>query len=122
MIVVKIVCYCYIRDGSEPLRGAVVSLYDERGLFEQHRTDFTGRCVFSNLEPAAYTARETSVPYYALPSPTAHKLDGTDGRRLFEVGFASAPRFAFDENRIENAETRGRINELKEKARRIRNG
>ena len=113
----KIVCYCYMRGGSEPLRGAVVSLYDKRGLFEQHKTDLTGRCVFSSLPRANYVLRETYVPNYALKSRTVHKIKGADCRRYIEIGFASAPRFAYDENMLENPEVRGKINELRERLR-----
>jgi hypothetical protein len=105
-----------MRDGSEPVRGAVVSLYDGRGLLEQHKTDFTGRCVFSGLEPADYTVRETSVPYYALPSRAVHRVGGADCPRFREVGFASAPRFAPVGEGVDSAAVRARINELRAKA------
>jgi hypothetical protein len=95
----------------------VVSLYDGRGLLEQHRTDFTGRCVFSRLERGAYTVRETSVPSYALVSRAVHRISGAGGRRLFEVGFASAPRFGFSESDIADPAVRAKINELRERAR-----
>ena len=86
----KIVCYCYMRDGSEPLPGAVVSLYDgEEKLLARRKTDFTGRCAFLKLPPKEYRLRETAVPKRAALSERTHKIDGADGRKFIEIGFAS---------------------------------
>ena len=112
---VKIVCYCYMRNGSEPLRGAVVSLYDKDGLLEQHSTDFTGRCAFLNLKPGEYTARQTHAPRHALASRTAHRICADCRCLCIEVGFASERRFA-DIEGVESPEARAKINELRNKA------
>ena len=89
----RIECLCFVKSGSAPVPGAVVSVSSPRGVV--HRTaDFNGRCVFKDLPEGAYKIKQVSAPSRFLKSQTVHSVTLNKKRGGAVLGFANSPKSA----------------------------
>jgi hypothetical protein len=86
--------YCFQRNGSEPVAGAVIALADGGGTLARRRTDCRGRCAFTGLTSGAYTVRQLSAPAYLIASPAIHTVTLRPCSERAAAGFADTFRYA----------------------------
>ncbi len=111
----RIECYCFQKNGSLPVQGAVITVSAEAGSISR-TTDFNGRCVFSVSGCGVYTVRQTSAPAFLVKSNTVHRAafppDAPDGA-VIRVGFANALKYPA--GAVQTARAAARAAELRER-------
>lgn len=90
-------CFCFQKNGSRPVQGAVITVYASGGESLSRTTDFTGRCVFRISRRGVYRVEQTSAPAHLIKSFTVHRIvflpDMPDDFSV-QAGFANALKFA----------------------------